>query len=172
VKGVGRSRTFRGEPSLKTAPIRLSLGLLTNFATCVDARFGARRIFWIGAARGQVLTCVRPLMRLTRRRPGWEFADQVQISCSGPVPTAKTTLNPAHVRPERRALHNEPRLDDHQALGGTAKLGLLQDRFFELGISDLAVRHDFCDAERAEESDREEKSCRFHRWSDLGERGC
>src|SRR4030095_15525081 len=26
-----------------------------------------------------VLTCVRPLMRLTRRRPGWEFADQVQI---------------------------------------------------------------------------------------------
>src|SRR3954469_13726238 len=35
-------------------------------------------------------------------------------SCSGPVLTAKTTLNPAHVRPrpERRALHNEPRLDD------------------------------------------------------------
>src|SRR4051795_12247119 len=33
-------------------------------------------------------------------------------SCSGLVPTAKTTLNPAHVRPERRALHNEPRLDD------------------------------------------------------------
>ncbi len=50
-----------------------------NFATCVDARFGARRIFWIGAARGRVLTCVRPLMRLTRRRPGWEFADQVQF---------------------------------------------------------------------------------------------
>src|SRR3982750_1350022 len=33
-------------------------------------------------------------------------------SCSGLVPTAKTTLNPAHGRPERRALHNEPRLDD------------------------------------------------------------
>src|SRR5215210_3114114 len=33
-------------------------------------------------------------------------------SCSGLVPTAKTTLNPAHVRPARRALHNEPRLDD------------------------------------------------------------
>src|SRR3954451_3292211 len=33
-------------------------------------------------------------------------------SCSGLVPTEKTTLNPAHVRPERRALHNEPRLDD------------------------------------------------------------
>src|SRR4051794_39035107 len=35
-------------------------------------------------------------------------------SCSGLVPTAKTTLNPAHVRPrpERKALHKEPRLDD------------------------------------------------------------
>src|SRR3954464_11068115 len=50
-----------------------------NFATCVDARSGARRIFGIGAARGRVLTCVRPLMRLTRRGPGWEFADQVQV---------------------------------------------------------------------------------------------
>jgi len=28
------------------------------------------------------------------------------------VPTAKTTLNPAHIRPEKRALHKEPRLDD------------------------------------------------------------
>jgi len=71
---------IRGQPSLKTEPNRLFPGLFANFATCVDARFGARRIFWIGAARGQVLTCVRPLMRLTRRRPGWEFADQVQIS--------------------------------------------------------------------------------------------
>ena len=25
------------------------------------------------------LTCVRPLMRLTCRGPGWEFADQVQF---------------------------------------------------------------------------------------------
>src|SRR3954468_23397889 len=33
-------------------------------------------------------------------------------SCSGPVPTANTSLNPAHIRPERRALHKEPRLDD------------------------------------------------------------
>src|SRR3954463_10049995 len=38
-------------------------------------------------------------------------------SCSGPVPTAKTTLNPAHVRPERRALHNEPQLDDPSCSG-------------------------------------------------------
>src|SRR5215203_5072930 len=53
------------------------------------------------------------------------------------------------------------------ALRRTAKLGLLQDRFFELGISNLTVRHGLCGAERAEESDREEKSCRVHRWSDL-----
>jgi transposase, IS6 family len=33
VKGVGSDRTFRGEPSLKTVPIRPVLGLLTNFAT-------------------------------------------------------------------------------------------------------------------------------------------
>jgi hypothetical protein len=50
-----------------------------NFATCVDAPLGAREIFKSGVARGRVLTCVRPLMRLTRRRPGWEFADQVQV---------------------------------------------------------------------------------------------
>ena len=33
VKGAGRGRTFRGEPSLKTAPIRPFLSPLTNFAT-------------------------------------------------------------------------------------------------------------------------------------------
>src|SRR5919206_1042980 len=78
-KGPERDRTSRREPSLETTPTRPFLGLLTNFATCVDAGFGARRIFWIGAARGRVLTCVRPLMRLTRRGPGWESADQVQV---------------------------------------------------------------------------------------------
>src|SRR3954465_1177205 len=39
-------------------------------------------------------------------------------SCSGPVPTAKTTLNPAHGRPDRRALHNEPRLDNDPSCSG------------------------------------------------------
>jgi len=55
------------------------------FATCVDAPCDARRIFRFDAARGQGLTCVRPLMRpFTCRGPGWEFADQVQIrtTCS------------------------------------------------------------------------------------------
>src|SRR5215211_1456596 len=52
------------------------------------------------------------------------------------------------------------------AMRWPTKLGLLQDGFFELGVRDLALRHGLCDAERAEESDREEKSCRVHRWSD------
>ena len=47
--------------------------------TCVDAPLGAREIFKSGVARGRVLTCVRPLMRLTRRGPRWEFEDQVQF---------------------------------------------------------------------------------------------
>ena len=57
-------------------------------ATCVDARLGAREIFRSGVARGRVLTCVRPLMRLTRRRPGWESVDQVQFR-----PTRLTRLS-------------------------------------------------------------------------------
>src|SRR3954471_2025594 len=50
-----------------------------SFATCVDAPLGAREIFKSGVARGRVLTCVRPLMRLTRRGPRWESEDQVQF---------------------------------------------------------------------------------------------
>src|SRR3954470_13885634 len=72
-----------------SAPCRVSLGMfgypkiVIRAGACWRARrampnrLGSSRI---GAARGRVLTCVRPLMRLTRRRPGWEFADQVQIS--------------------------------------------------------------------------------------------
>src|SRR5215204_1208358 len=59
-----------------------------EFATCVDAPLGAREIFKSGVARGRVLTCVRPLMRLTRRRPGWESEDQVQFK-----PTRLTRLS-------------------------------------------------------------------------------
>jgi len=51
--------------------------------TCVDARLGARRIFWIGVARRRVRTCVRPLVRpITGRGPGWEFADQLQFNAA------------------------------------------------------------------------------------------
>src|SRR3954467_10857662 len=51
-----------------------------NFATCVDAPLGAREISKSGAARGRVLTCVRPLLRrVSCRGPRWESEDQVQI---------------------------------------------------------------------------------------------
>src|SRR4051812_10224573 len=53
------------------------------------------------------------------------------------------------------------------AMRRPAKLGLLQDRFFELGISNLALRQGWGDADCAEESDRKDKVCRVHRWSDL-----
>src|SRR4051812_34782543 len=58
---------------------RITLAALGLIASCVDAPLGAREIFKSGAARGRVLTCVRPLMRLTRRRPRWESEDQVQF---------------------------------------------------------------------------------------------
>ena len=42
---------------------------------------GARKIVWIGATRGRVLTCVRPLVRrVPCRGPVWEFVDQVQLN--------------------------------------------------------------------------------------------
>jgi hypothetical protein len=41
--------------------------------TCVDAPFGARKIFGFSVARSQVLTCVRPrTRRVTCRRPVWD----------------------------------------------------------------------------------------------------
>src|SRR3954468_21707962 len=39
-------------------PVCSTQGKRQNFATCVDAPFGAREIFRSGVARGQVLTCV------------------------------------------------------------------------------------------------------------------
>src|SRR5215211_1546336 len=53
------------------------------------------------------------------------------------------------------------------AISRIAKLGLLQDRFFELGVRDLALRHGWRDADRAQESEREDNVCRVHRWSNL-----
>jgi len=49
----------------------------------VDARFHARENVGIVAARGRMLSSVRPVMRQDdRRRPVWEFADRVQITHS------------------------------------------------------------------------------------------
>jgi hypothetical protein len=49
----------------------------------VDAPFQARENFGIVAARGRMLSSVRPVMRQDdSRRPVWEFADWVQITQS------------------------------------------------------------------------------------------
>src|SRR6516162_2643041 len=51
--------------------------------TIVDAPFQARENVGIVAARGRMLSSVRPLMRQEdSRRPVWEFADWVQITRS------------------------------------------------------------------------------------------
>jgi hypothetical protein len=48
------------------------------------------------------------------------------------------------------------------AIGGAAKLWLVQDCFFQLGVGDLALRHGSCDDGRAKQNDRKENFCRFH----------
>jgi hypothetical protein len=46
-----------------------------------DAPVGARRILSKRTERGQVLTSVRPMLRLvTCRQPVWEFAERVQFN--------------------------------------------------------------------------------------------
>src|SRR3954454_15244651 len=74
--------------SIFTSPVAAGMRPTPEFATCVDAPFGAREISKSGAARGRVLTCVRPLMRLTRGGPRWESGDQVPIR-----PTRLTRLS-------------------------------------------------------------------------------
>jgi hypothetical protein len=67
---------------LTSADAQLVAPALDN-VTCVDAPLGAREIFRSGAARGRVLTCVRPLLRrVPCRGPGWEFVDQVQLKAA------------------------------------------------------------------------------------------
>src|SRR5437588_9389714 len=47
----------------------------------------------------------------------------------------------------------------------TAKLGALQDSFFELCVCDLAFRRSGCNAQKAQECDSDWKSCTFHMMS-------
>src|SRR5262252_5231439 len=59
-----------------------SKSLRRSFSS-VDAPFQARENVGIVAARGRMLSSVRPLMRQDdSRRPVWEFADRVQITHS------------------------------------------------------------------------------------------
>src|SRR5262249_30766606 len=70
----------------------------------VDAPFQAREIVGIVAARGRMLSSVRPLMRQEdSRRPVWEFADRVQITRSVLEAQWKALVVPA---PSRRLLRH------------------------------------------------------------------
>src|SRR5215210_8885720 len=75
----GLARFSGWVPLGRSGPVQPLSPPFPNFATCVDAPLGAREIFESGTARGRVLTCVRPLLRLTRRGPRWESGDQVQF---------------------------------------------------------------------------------------------
>src|SRR6516162_771196 len=70
----------------------------------VDAPFQARENVGIVAARGRMLSSVRPLMRQEdSRRPVWEFADWVQITHSVLEAQWKPLVVPA---PSRRLLRH------------------------------------------------------------------
>jgi hypothetical protein len=70
----------------------------------VDAPFQARENVGIVAARGRMLSSVRPLMRQEdSRRPVWEFADRVQITQSVLEAQWKALVVPA---PSRRLLRH------------------------------------------------------------------
>jgi len=69
-----------------------------------DAPFQARENVGIVAARGRMLSSVRPLMRQDdSRRPVWEFADRVQITRSVLEAQWKALVVPA---PSRRLLRH------------------------------------------------------------------
>ena len=70
----------------------------------VDPPFQARENGGIVAARGRMLSSVRPLMRQDdSRRPVWEFADRVQITQSVLEAQWKALVVPA---PSRRLLRH------------------------------------------------------------------
>ena len=70
----------------------------------VDAPFQARENVGVVAARGRMLSSVRPLMRQDdSRRPVWEFADRVQITRSVLEAQWKALVVPA---PSRRLLRH------------------------------------------------------------------
>jgi hypothetical protein len=70
----------------------------------VDAPFQARENVGIVAARGRMLSSVRPSMRQEHsRRPVWEFADRVQITRSVLEAQWKALVVPA---PSRRLLRH------------------------------------------------------------------
>ena len=66
-----------------TARLLRSSASAKDRSPSVDAPFQARENVEVVAARGRMLSSVRPLMRQDdSRRPVWEFADRVQITRS------------------------------------------------------------------------------------------
>src|SRR5215207_3831621 len=78
----------------------------SRLMVCTAGPSGVRRPPW------QVLPSRRPIVQ----RPSADCEDDPE---PGTRTSTSTTLNPAHVRPERRALHNEPRLDRASLSGET-----------------------------------------------------
>jgi hypothetical protein len=88
------------ELSLTRAPLRdRSIAEPNDGYPSVDAPLYARENVGIVAARGRMLSSVRPWMRQEdSRRPVWEFADQVQITRSVLEALWKALVVPASSR--------------------------------------------------------------------------
>src|SRR5215467_10096063 len=83
---------------------RPRIGWVKGSFPSVDAPFQARENVGIVAARGRMLSSVRPWMRQEdSRRPVWEFADRVQITQSVLEAQWKALVVPA---PSRRLLRH------------------------------------------------------------------
>ena len=105
---VARGRTYPCRGGARTAEIGATLSPKWVPAKVgnpsVDAPFQARENVGVVAARGRMLSSVRPLMRQEdSRRPVWEFADRVQITHSVLEAQWKALVVPA---PSRRLLRH------------------------------------------------------------------
>src|SRR5215831_5952714 len=95
----GRTRKGTMMLDCESVSIRTNVGFPS-----VDAPFRARENVGVVAARGRMLSSVRPLMRQDdRRRPVWEFADRVQITQSVLEAQWKALVVPV---PSRRLLRH------------------------------------------------------------------
>ena len=103
-KGDNMFRQVGGVPLTRYPSRGCSWRRSAGWFASVDAPFQARENVGIVAARGRMLSSVRPLMRQEdSRRPVWEFADWVQITHSVLEAQWKPLVVPA---PSRRLLRH------------------------------------------------------------------